>query len=282
MFYGTWTATRIDDLKSQDILILFKLTSLYAHEENLFGSMSLEPISALVKSTLQPAISILTPADNSWGHAAAGDQNTPEEALFRLENLGSPTEIFECWEGWTEAVPSTPVTSWRDSYSLRALSASLGLSKSEVSNALVRCRNAGMLTNDYDTSLPRVNRRALLLIAEHAVRYFFPVTPGGIVRGIPTGFAAPALSKRLKSAGGMIPVWPDPVGNERGQAIKPLYESVPEAVKNDRNLYHYLALIDAIRLGGPREREVAVSLLKSGMGLENMISNSTAYQDTKR
>ncbi|MNR50657.1 hypothetical protein D3C85_1702100 [compost metagenome] len=87
------------------------------------------------------------------------------------------------------------------------------------------------------------------------------------MRGIPTGFGAPALSKHLKSAGDLIPVWPDPLGKERGQAIEPLYKSVPDAVKKDRTLYHYLALADAIRVGGPRESKVAANLLKADMGL---------------
>lgn len=155
-----------------------------------------------------------------------------------------------------------------EQYSLRALSAALGLSKSEVSNSLSRCREAGLLFNDFDTSLPRVHRPALLHIAEHALKYFFPVKPGAILRGIPTSFAAPILSKNLKSAGDLIHVWPDPAGNARGQAIEPLYKSVPLAIKQDSLLYDYLALIDAIRVGGPREAHVAVGLLRTGMRLD--------------
>lgn len=154
-----------------------------------------------------------------------------------------------------------------DQYTLRSLSASLGLSKSEVSNALARCREAGMLMDDFMTSHPSVNRRALFHIAEHALKYFFPVKAGAIVRGIPTAFSAPALSTSLKSAGELLHVWPDPEGSERGQAIEPLYKTVPMAVKQDTKLYHYLALVDAIRAGGPREVGVAVALLKTGMGL---------------
>lgn len=45
------------------------------------------------------------------------------------------------------------------------------------------------------------------------------------------------------------------------------YKSVPCAVKQDRLLYHYLARVDAIRMGGPRESTVAIKLLKTGIGL---------------
>lgn len=217
---------------------------------------------------LKPAYRRLMSVSDPVGRAWSEPQNDLEDTMFSAQALDLPMGNSERWEGWSEAVPSTPVTSWQENYSLRSLSASLGLSKSEVSNALVRCRHAGLMSNDYETSLPKVNRRELLKITEHALKYFFPVKPGAIVRGIPTAFAAPALSNSLKSAGGLIPVWPDPLGNERGQAIEPLYKSVPEAVKKDRTLYHYLALVDAIRVGGPRECGVAVNILKAGMGLK--------------
>lgn len=258
-------------MKSQDILLLFKMTSLHAQEENLFGLMESESSSELVKTMLKPAAEELLAAGNPVSRAIAEDPIDAEDTVFRPQELDSPmgdSERWEGWDGWSDTVPSTPLTSWNEHYSLRALSASLGLSKSEVSNALRRCRDAGLLTNDYETSLPKVNRRELLKLTEHALKYFFPVKPGAIVRGIPTGFAAPALSKSLRSAGGLIPVWPDPQGNERGQSIEPLYKTVPEAVKKDRTLYHYLALVDAIRVGGPRECGVAANILKAGMGLK--------------
>lgn len=161
---------------------------------------------------------------------------------------------------------TTPVPG-AEHYTLRALSASLGLSKSEISNALARCRDADLLMDDFESSRPEVNRRALFHIAEHALKYFFPVKVGAIVRGIPTAFSAPALSESLKSAGELLHVWPDPAATTRGQAIEPLYKTVPFAVQQDSTLYHYLALVDAIRVGGPRETGVAVTLLKSAMGL---------------
>jgi hypothetical protein len=195
-------------MKGQDILLLFKIASLYAQGEARPGSMALE--------------------------------SPPSSA---------------------QVLPS-------DSYSLRGLSASIGLSKSEVSNSMARCRESGLLANDYETGLPRINRRELVNMTEHGLKYFFPVKPGAMVRGIPTGFAAPALSGRMKSAGELMLVWPDALGTERGQAVEPLYKTVPEAAKQDPVLYDYLALVDAVRLGGPRERGVAINILKAQMGLK--------------
>lgn len=255
-------------MKSQDILLLFKMASLHAQEENLFGKMELESNSNMVEELLKPQQINRMTAGGRVGESLATYLTGGEDVVFHRREFDSPLGEEDGWEGWSESVPSAPLTSWSEAYSLRALSASVGLSKSEISNSIARCRESGLLTNDYDTGLAKVNRRALLKITEHALKYFFPVRPGAMVRGIPTGFAAPALSKSIKSAGGLIPVWPEALGTERGQAIAPLYKTVPEAVKKDRILYHYLALVDAIRLGGPRECGVAINILKAGMGLK--------------
>lgn len=263
-FYGIWTARDLALVKSQDILLMYKMASLHAQEEVSPTSSQTVAWSGLSQIDLlpddyspEPKLITSPPPEKSWDNL--------EVAIKRIIDADS----FQ-WEGW-DADDDTPqqrtAAKWEDRYTLRALAESLGLSKSEISNSIARCREAGLVTNDYETSLPKVNRLALLKITEHALKYFFPVKPGALARGIPTGFASPVLSKHLKSAGGNIHVWPDPHGTERGQTIEPIYKTVPEAVKNDRTLYHYLALVDSIRLGGPRETSVAIQLLKKGMGL---------------
>jgi hypothetical protein len=59
------------------------------------------------------------------------------------------------------------------------------------------------------------------------------------------------------------PVWPDPEGPVRGYALSPLYSSVPNACKVDSKLYELLALVDAIRDGRARERDIAVKEIQS-------------------
>ena len=54
----------------------------------------------------------------------------------------------------------------------------------------------------------------------------------------------------------------DPEGSIRGESFSPLYKSVPIAAKNDSKLYELLALVDAIRGGQTREREMAKKELK--------------------
>jgi len=57
-------------------------------------------------------------------------------------------------------------------------------------------------------------------------------------------------------------------GRKKGQAVQPLFKSVPKAVIDDKCLYEYLALVDAIRLGNPREANLAAELLE-----EKLFSN---------
>ena len=47
----------------------------------------------------------------------------------------------------------------------------------------------------------------------------------------------------------------------------PLYPTVPEAALRDEKLYELLALVDALRVGRVREREIAITALKNRFGL---------------
>jgi len=181
------------------------------------------------------------------------DSETAE--LLKLSDTANP------WQGWEDHAEQDPPVH-HDSYSVRALQASLGISKTEVASALKRCQQIGLLRLDPSTQLPRVNSKALLGFIEHGLRYVFPVKPAEMVRGIPTSFSAPVLHGKLMSGGDLIHVWPDAYGTRKGQSITPLFKTVPGAVKKDPRLYEYLALIDAVRLGNAREANLANQLLR--------------------
>lgn len=138
------------------------------------------------------------------------------------------------------------------------LAQELGLSLSEVSMALERARRSGLI----DSSKKRVLRSALQEFILHGLKYVYPAEPGPVCRGIPTAHSAPPISKRIVSSENDQYVWPDAEGEMRGQAIEPLYGSVPAAVRKDPRLHEMLALIDALRVGRARERNMAVDELK--------------------
>lgn len=54
-----------------------------------------------------------------------------------------------------------------------------------------------------------------------------------------------------------IPVWPDASGESLGYGVEPLHPSAPNAARRDGSLYEVLALIDAVREGRARERQIA-------------------------
>lgn len=96
----------------------------------------------------------------------------------------------------------------------------------------------------------------------HGLKYVFPAERGPLTRGMPTSYATAPLADKLTASGEPPPVWPDPEGTVRGEALEPLYRSAPGAARADAKLYELLALVDAIRSGRARERELAVKELQ--------------------
>ena len=133
----------------------------------------------------------------------------------------------------------------------------LAISASEVHASVQRGILAGLI--DPLTRIPL--RKPLEDYLLYGVRYAFPALPGPIVRGMPTAYAAPPLAEKI-SSDELPPVWPDPDGMVRGYSVEPLYRSVPVAAKFDSLLYELFALVDALRIGRARERNLAGEALK--------------------
>lgn len=137
--------------------------------------------------------------------------------------------------------------------SYAGLGSSLGMSASEVHAAVRRLIEARLLEPDTK----RVRAEALRNFLVHGVPYAFPASPKEVTRGIPTAWAAPAMSNEVTSSSQLSPVWPDPDGSVQGAAVRPLYPSAPGAARRDPKLYDLLAWVDALRLGRARERAIA-------------------------
>tara|TARA_R110002049_G_scaffold308402_3_gene512313 strand:- start:359 stop:913 length:555 start_codon:yes stop_codon:yes gene_type:complete len=132
----------------------------------------------------------------------------------------------------------------------------LGISQSEVSQSLNRSKYAGLI----DNAKKKVNKIAFTEFLIHGVAYAFPQQPGAIVRGVLTAHAAEPLNRVINANDKYV--WPYAKGLERGQAIEPLYNTVVEATLSDKELYELLTMIDAIRVGRVREKEIAKKELK--------------------
>lgn len=112
-------------------------------------------------------------------------------------------------------------------------------------------------------TLRQVVSPRLFELLVHGIPYVFPATLGATSRrGLPTGVSIPVLADKLVLGDEDCMVWPMKGGPAVGRTVEPLYRSVPEASLEDARLYEALALVDAIRVGRARERNLAAAELK--------------------
>jgi hypothetical protein len=129
----------------------------------------------------------------------------------------------------------------------------LTLSPSQVHASLKRLGRARLI--DAQTGRPLLKAVEEFLI--HGVKYAFPVQRGEATRGLPTAYAAPPLNDQIAENGDPPPVWPDAEGEVRGVTLEPLHKAAPKAARKDPVLHELLALVDALRDGRVRERQLA-------------------------
>jgi hypothetical protein len=147
----------------------------------------------------------------------------------------------------------SPAKDW----SYNTIAYELGMSPSMAFSAVKRASQSRLL----DINRKKPHRKALEEFLIHGVKYAFPPDIGSMTRGVPTSFASPALRDHFAYDPNDVYVWPYAKGLERGISFSPLYKSIPEIAAKDKKLYAALGLIDAIRLGRARERNLAEKLL---------------------
>ncbi len=129
------------------------------------------------------------------------------------------------------------------------------MSQSEISQSVARMQYAGLLFENGK----KVMRSAFLEFLQHGISYVFPQKPGAMVRGVPTAHSALPLNKIILSQENYV--WASAKGKIRGQSIIPLFPTVPDAAVKDSQLHELLSLVDALRIGKVRERNLALTEL---------------------
>lgn len=159
----------------------------------------------------------------------------------------------------------------------------LCMSVSEVNAGMKRLVLSGLLspviTDDPKNKIVFLpNKSACEECLTSGVKYFFPVELGAYTRGIATSYAAPIMEKHLILGDDPIPVWPYGEGDKRGLALEPLYSSVPKSLAQfpDQIFYELLVLVDVIRSGRARERNIAIKLLKGKIYVEQQTTTSNS------
>jgi hypothetical protein len=135
------------------------------------------------------------------------------------------------------------------------------MSSSEVHAAVKKCQASHLLTPPELGDRPNIPALEEFLL--HGVKYAFPAERGEPTRGVLTAHAAPPLNRFISSGDELPPVWPYPEGTSKGAAFEPLYKTVPFAALRDEFLYECLALIDALRDGRVREKQIAERELRA-------------------
>lgn len=133
------------------------------------------------------------------------------------------------------------------------------VSLSTIHGSLSRAEAARLLSRSAGTL--RALKPGIQEFAIHGLKYAFPAVVGRAGRGLATAVGAPVLAKHFEATDGPVPVWADPDGKTFGYEVIPLHPSVPTAASRDPGLYDVLALVDALRVGAAREREIALNEL---------------------
>lgn len=160
------------------------------------------------------------------------------------------------------------------------LAVELEMSPSEVHSAVKRALAAGLAVQNNKGIVPNIRNLEEFII--NGLKYVFVPERGEMLRGVPTAHAASPLSEIIVNDDEPPPVWPDAKGEIRGMAFSPLYKSAPKAARIDPKLYELLALVDAIRGGRAREREMAMKCLKERLEASTNRNTEVPMNDEDR
>lgn len=149
-------------------------------------------------------------------------------------------------------------------YILIELASQLGMALSAVHGAIQRGEKARLVSRSGGSL--RALRPALTEFVIHGAKYAYPGELGPLSRGVPTAIAGPTLREHFEAPDQLPPVWPDPEGIAFGPSLLPLCPSVPAACRLDARLLDALTLLDALRVGAARERELAHDALHEVLG----------------
>ena len=127
-------------------------------------------------------------------------------------------------------------------------------------HASIRRLKAARLFDDHSRRIIVAAMEEFLI---HGVKYAFAAEIGPNARGIPTSHSAPVFAGEISQSSDDVYVWAHPKGAAKGASIKPLSDGAPRAALQDKQLYDILALVDALRVGRARERNIAIVKLKA-------------------
>ncbi len=165
-------------------------------------------------------------------------------------------------------IPIAVMLAQRDDPTYEQIADELEISPSTAHAGVARLRKAGLVLPGRKKTVARL---ALLEFLEHGLRYVFPVDIGATKLGVPTAHSAPALSAFI-DGGDESYVWASRDGSVRGRAVEPLLPRIDSVAQRAPDLYASLSLVDALRVGRVRERQIAARELRARFNLPAVIA----------
>ncbi len=138
-----------------------------------------------------------------------------------------------------------------------SLARALFMSQSEISQSLARSSYAGLISRTEQV----VMKGVFMDFLRFGIAVIYPARPGSTSRGVLTAHSAPPLADEFLNTNDIY-VWPWAKGDARGQSIPPLYSTVPQVAMVDPEFHEWLALVDTLRVGRTRERNMALQHLE--------------------
>lgn len=163
-----------------------------------------------------------------------------------------PQDTLIALKYWSVRRSGTPL-------GLRDLAQSLGISAGEVSKGVKRCIAAKLMVEREGAFYSETG--GLLEWLSYGVRFALPKQEAGFGRGMATAWNCPLVKTELVPPNPGY-VWLVAGGESEGVILEPIHASAPLAASCDDLLYQALALVEVIRIGKPRELQIARDGLK--------------------
>lgn len=142
------------------------------------------------------------------------------------------------------------------------LAAHMNVPASAVHTAVKRLIDARLMTSGTE-GRPRILVEQTIEFICFGASYVFPAKIGPVSLGLPTGAHASPMSEVLNVSEDMKLVWASPAGSFRGESISPIHHKLPDLALQDESIYRLGVIVDSIRVGGAREKNIARDLVKS-------------------
>lgn len=144
-------------------------------------------------------------------------------------------------------------------WSPMSLASDLNLEYHEVEEVIDRMIYAKLMSEDRRF----VHHLAFREFLFYGLRHVFPAsvnTHDVVVRGVPTSYAGPSMSKILSQAQPLV-VWRHREGTHEGLPVVPLTPDCRQIAMSIPSMHDLLALCDSLRFGSVRERMLAGEIL---------------------